>query len=399
MTVPNCPSGDCCGDMDELLSTGLSSCWPAARIQTESIFKTLLSSICNESASAFVLPDGTLPEDFRELGWPTGLPSTSSDPYLIVVVDGDIWIAPNDTTEDIGTMPSTPGTGTKWLNLNSIEDLPLASYQLAQGRLTLSSNTPVPSSDVLAATTLYYTPYEGNIITLYNGTRSQDYTFSQLSISLAGLLANTNYDVYCYPNAGNPTLELLAWSSLTAQASVPVRYDGYWVRPGNTSRRWLGTIGIGSTVGQCEDSQLNRHCWNLHNQVERSLYVYDSTASWAVAVVNRPWNNNTANRVSFVRGLNEKPVELDFRATVNPTVGGHANIGISLDATTFQVREQGYAPHLTGYQFAQAVYHDRPAIGRHYLQLIEYTTNAGATTYYGLYSGVARSAAIGKVWA
>jgi hypothetical protein len=39
-----------------------------------------------------------------------------------------------------------------------------------QGRLTLASATPVMSSTQSAKTTIYYTPYIGNLVPIYDGT-------------------------------------------------------------------------------------------------------------------------------------------------------------------------------------------------------------------------------------
>ncbi len=41
---------------------------------------------------------------------------------------------------------------------------------LCEGRLTLTSGSPVVSGDQTAKTTVYFTPYKGNRISLYNGS-------------------------------------------------------------------------------------------------------------------------------------------------------------------------------------------------------------------------------------
>lgn len=49
------------------------------------------------------------------------------------------------------------------------------------GRPTLTSGVPVTSSDVTAATGGYYTPYEGNVVVLYDGSIPRPVTFSELA--------------------------------------------------------------------------------------------------------------------------------------------------------------------------------------------------------------------------
>src|SRR5262245_56487598 len=74
--------------------------------------------------------------------------------------------------------------------------LKVSASACAQGRLSLSSANPVPSSDVSAATTIYYTPYGGNRISLYNTSGYWETgAFTERSLSLSGLAANTNFDV------------------------------------------------------------------------------------------------------------------------------------------------------------------------------------------------------------
>ena len=67
----------------------------------------------------------------------------------------------------------------------------LASLALAfpvGGRLTLTSNTPVLTGDVTAATTIYFTPFNGNRISLYTGSFWKSYSFSEISIAVPSTL-------------------------------------------------------------------------------------------------------------------------------------------------------------------------------------------------------------------
>ena len=92
---------------------------------------------------------------------------------------------------------------------------------LAEGRLTLTSATPVTTADVSAATTAYYTPYIGNSIALYDGSSAwANYTFTEISISLVGLTASRPYDIFAYNSGGTVTIETLVWTSTTARATA-----------------------------------------------------------------------------------------------------------------------------------------------------------------------------------
>lgn len=87
---------------------------------------------------------------------------------------------------------------------------------VCQGRLTLTSGTPVTTSNVTAATTVYFTPFRGNRVALYDGSNWSIYSFTERSLSLSGLIANTTHDVFIYDNSGTLTLESLVWKKVTA---------------------------------------------------------------------------------------------------------------------------------------------------------------------------------------
>ncbi len=71
----------------------------------------------------------------------------------------------------------------------------------------------------VASTTLYFTPYLGNRISLYDGSSWTIATLSERSLSISALIANVTYDVFIYDNAGTLTLETSPWKSVTATSS------------------------------------------------------------------------------------------------------------------------------------------------------------------------------------
>src|SRR5437667_2558437 len=86
---------------------------------------------------------------------------------------------------------------------------------LCEGRLTLTSGTPITTSDVTGATNVYWTPYQGNRIALYDGAAWSAVTFTELTLALGTLVNGQAYDVFAYSNAGVATLELLEWKHAT----------------------------------------------------------------------------------------------------------------------------------------------------------------------------------------
>ena len=81
---------------------------------------------------------------------------------------------------------------------------------ICAGRLTLTSGTPVTTSDVTAATTVYWTPYNGSKVSLYDGTRWKLYAFTERSLSIPSSVYRI-YDIFLYDNSG----------TLTARCDIP----------------------------------------------------------------------------------------------------------------------------------------------------------------------------------
>jgi hypothetical protein len=243
-----------------------------------------------------------------------------------------------------------------------------------EGRLTLSTGVPVTTADVLAATTLYYTPYNGNRFASYVSGKWQLATFAELSLSLAGLAANTNYDVFVYLAAGVPTLITYSWTSSGAGTSTRnhpiVLQDGVWVRNAAAHLRYLGTIRITGTIGQCEDSVTKRFVWNTYNQTLSEFnktitggHTYE-TATW------RSWNANDTARVEWVCGQ-----IADLLAVVESTQRVQGSVSAMLDATNAGSFMGSVANENAAYVRASVMRRTLVAAGYHFLQAVE----SGAT--------------------
>ena len=212
-----------------------------------------------------------------------------------------------------------------------------ASELLVQGRLTLTSGTPVTTSDVTAATTVYFTPYKGNRISLYYDGDWHNYTFSELSLSLSGYTADTNYDIFAYNNGSSIVLESTAWSTGTTRATGLTTQDGVYVKSGAITKRYLGTIRTTSTTGQCEDSITKRLCWNYYNRVNKRMRLEDTsshsygTASW------RYFDNDSSNILEIVCGSNEEAYYIDVSSQVvagNDSNNAYVGVGVNTSSSS-----------------------------------------------------------------
>lgn len=216
-------------------------------------------------------------------------------------------------------------------------------------RLSLTSNTPVTTGDVVGASTLYLTAYRGNNISLFNGTAWVIRQFTEISLALTGLVASRPYDVFCYDNAGTATIELLAWASGSARTTALIRQDGVYVKSSDATRKYLGTIYTTGTT-TTEDSAANRYVWNMYNRLTRAVIKLGNAANWNLVGPTgiRQANNNAANQISVIVGLVEDPVDITVStAALSVTAAGSYYIGIGLNGAAFALARFGAADTAT----------------------------------------------------
>lgn len=237
-----------------------------------------------------------------------------------------------------------------------------------QGYLTLTSGTPVIPSDVTAASTVYYTPFVGNIIPIYNGTSFNPTVFTEVQCALvAAHAANNIYDLFVFNNSGVLTLVTgPAWSSSAAGSGSRgtgagttqiTRVNGLWVnsvsmtgRNGSTTYTvpanqgtYVGSIYIDATLGQvsCYRTAGQSRKWGVFNAYNRTpvmLQVTDSTASWSTttaAPTFRAANGSTANSFTSFFGLQEEQIDSEYQVWMDAGGAGRAGYcGIGFNTTT-----------------------------------------------------------------
>ena len=275
--------------------------------------------------------------------------------------------------------------------LSTIKDTDI-NFGISQGRLTLSSGVPVTTSDVTAASALYFTPYNGNKVSLYYNSAWLTTAFTEVSLSISSLTASTNYDIFGYYTGSALALEAIAWTDATTRATALATQDGIYVKSGDATRRYLGTIRITATTGQCEDSGFNntigskRFVWNMYNRVLTRNMTYDTTDSWTYNG-NGTWricnSANAAWKHEFIVGLSQ---QISSHLTMMCAASGtyYPLIGIGYNSTTYDKTKAGASINGTIYgtciSAAGAAY--VPA-GYSYVAALETTNGAGNATFYG----------------
>lgn len=273
---------------------------------------------------------------------------------------------------------STESTGIRWGNPSKV----------CEGRLTLTTATAVTTSDVTAATAVYFTPYKGDKIALYDGTNWRVYTFTEINIAVPATTA-TMYDIFIYDNSGTLTLDATAWTNDTTRATALALQNGVYVKTGSTSRRYLGSFRTTAVSGKTEDSKSNRFLWNYYNRSLRVMQATDSTDTWAYTTAAfRQANNSTANQLNFIIGVSEDEVNADVRSSARNISGNVIwTVAVGLDSTTAKdsnsIGNPGESAAANVLVPTSATWRGYPGIGYHYLAWIEFSAATGTTTWIG----------------
>lgn len=274
------------------------------------------------------------------------------------------------------------------------------------GRLTLTTAVPVTTSDVTAATTLYYALHAHNLVRLYDtGTSSWKwFTFTERSLSIPAT-TDTNHDIFLYNNAGTLTLEEIDWTNATTRATALARQDGVWTKNGDASRLYLGTIRTTGVSGQTEDSEAKRFIYNHYNQVERYMRVVDTTDSWTYnSATIRQARATATNQLAYVQGLSEQPLKARVLASADNAAANTAGfVGIGVDSTTVNsarlFHEHALTTTSTSRNAIVAEYAGYPGIGYHTLVWLE-AARSGTFAFSGdLGTASVQSGIDGWIWA
>lgn len=258
--------------------------------------------------------------------------------------------------------------------------LPLTAVGKPEGYLTLlnaGGGGPVPSSDISAATALYYSPDVGNACPVYNGARFVRRSFAEATLALhSSHTANLNFDVFGFVDpADGVTFKVgtgPAWSTSTAGAGARgtgaattelVRLGGFMVnavaitaRNGSTTfavpvnrATYLGSFRVGGSNGQISLTTSYGQSriwplWNCFNRRPLALKGGAGTASWTYNTNTvRASNGDAANSLSLMIGLREEMVRVRFGQSAQVQTRALATMrnGIGWNSTTTASGRQG----------------------------------------------------------
>ena len=282
-------------------------------------------------------------------------------------------IAPGSTT----ISPNTNG-GCLYSNNAIVGQHPCLTE--AQGRLTLTANTPVMTASVSAQTTLRYDCYNGSQVPYYDGTQdnidtiaSCEVTDAMVAGASAGQIVSTNvYDVWWVHSGANRICIAMSsasgggggWGSDTG-GTLQARGTGYsavdrTTRAYVTNKNALancfnGATNYGSvpanqatylgTVFSSANGQISYllggaasggsaallGVWNMYNRVSVSAVVEDTGASYTYTTgAVRQARASTGNQIQFVSGLSEDGVAAFYNARETTSGATNATVQTAL---------------------------------------------------------------------
>lgn len=290
---------------------------------------------------------------------------------------------------------------------NNVNAITLNATIQPQGRLTLTTLTPVLTATVSGATTVFYTPYQGNLVPLYDGTNFTPTAFAEISQttadatkSPAAVAASSCYDTFAWSDSGTVRATRgPAWTNTTTRSAgtALTLVNGIYLNnasitngPAASRGTYLGTICsngsstidyiFGASAAGGTAAVLN--VWNAYNQVAVGTTVLDSTASWAYRTTTwRSANNSTTNRITFVQGLAQNTVECQYIAQTDEWALTGGSFGCGVDSVTNA--PLGAVGHLRVQGSAPSRYVGVPGIGQHFVQAMEYGSADASGNWLG----------------
>lgn len=242
---------------------------------------------------------------------------------------------------------------------------------------------------------IYYVKYNGDQIDvpINDYTRVRKLIHNRNSegpnIDIIGWDASKLYDIWIYESADEqPTLESLAWNNSGAGTSARTtdiaEYHGRYIKSGDSTRLYLGTIMTTAVAGQVLDKLRLRTLWNYYNRVSFKDLGVDDTNSWLInTAVYTAFNAGNVNwKHEFIIGVDEYEMVASLIVNLSQQT---PRVAIALDGIVFDASKStaSYESDAANTHSITAKFAAHVGVGYHYLQCIHRNSAAGNSTYFG----------------
>jgi hypothetical protein len=293
-----------------------------------------------------------------------------------------------------------------------LTNLPSPSVGLTVGgRLTGLTGDADPAS-IANGTTIYFTPYKGDKVPLYNGTSWTMTTFTETSQLLtdttkspAAMGTFDVCDMFVWNDGG--TIRCTrgpVWTGLTTRAAGGglTLTNGLFLNttaitngPAALRGTWVGTVcnfnGLQQTRKSFGTAGALWSFWNAYNQLPFTIIAGDTTASWTYATAAwRETNGGSGTRVNIICGY-KSTYNIEYTSRIQPaksTTVNSGQIGVSFDNSNPQVSggiRNSSSITTDGFD-SQVTVRDtyQTAFGRYYIYGFEYGQATVSPTFYGV---------------
>lgn len=291
----------------------------------------------------------------------------------------------------------------------------VVTYYKPQGRLTLTTLVPVLTSTVTGATTVYYTPYEGNMVPIYDGTNMVPTAVAEVSQlttdttkSPAACAASSVYDIFVWNDSG--TLRATrgpAWTNSTTRSAgtALTRVNGILLNnatitngPAASRGTYVGTIATNgsSTVdwiygitGASGGGAGVFNVFNQYNRVSVSSSVGDTSTGYTYTTATwRQARGTAVMQISYVQGdtVDSENKIATFTSCGNTVGTAFVGWGVGIDSTTASSGVIGFCDFnnsTSGTGPSTASWSGNPGIGTHVISANEIGGTSGTMNFAG----------------
>jgi hypothetical protein len=280
-----------------------------------------------------------------------------------------------------GTGTLLEDTGLLYSNLITTANIPQPAI-FNSARAYLVSGSPYADGSNSGNATLYVGPItQGKYQTYDNGSGALTTSaLTEVSISLASLVAGDSYDFYLYNNAGTWTIEIDQWSGVSTPLATGTDAAGRLTKTGSTNKLLIAS-GTCLTSGKLFMYTGERDFINQFNKISVPLFCQDTTATWTYGTATvRAANANTTNgQGRFSVFAPREGLNLSISDYCTLSSGSNVcSIGIGINSTSAMTSTA--ASGVTGPVNANCAYSGTITVGSNYFQRLEYAS--GATTFF-----------------
>src|SRR5262252_4257006 len=158
-----------------------------------------------------------------------------------------------------------------------------SAFNYCQGRLTITSGLPVGTANS-SNTRIYFTPYQGNRISLYNGNTWDIYAFTELQ-NIPTIKAGMLYDVFITcpsgPMTSNPSLIVTPWAATQSAGTITAATNASPINITTSSPIGVSNGNLVLITGVGGNTAANNFIWVASGVSGNSFNLSNSTGNGA----------------------------------------------------------------------------------------------------------------------